>query len=203
MCRFLSTPRARCLWLFESEAHTIYARTGWRPLSTDFDAYKLLQVDPQADDIVVEAAFRALARRYHPDNHAGDSQRMADINRAYDLLRTPVRRRRYDREHHLMAVGPGTASVEPPPTNGAAENPAPNPAAYAGVNGQSKQPSVSLIDFGRYRGWSLKDLAQHDPDYLRWLARSSGGVRYRNLIQQLLPEEAEAETGKLTRRRRG
>lgn len=168
-------------------------------MSIDFDAYKSLQVDPQADDIVVEAAFRALARRYHPDNHAGDSQRMADINRAYDLLRTPVRRRRYDREHHLMAVGPGATSVQPPPTNGAA----PNAAVHAGVNGQRQQPPENAIDFGRYRGWTLKDLAKHDPDYLRWLARSSGGVRYRNEIQQLLPEESEPETGKLTRRNRG
>lgn len=173
-------------------------------VSTDFDAYKLLQVDPQADDIVVEAAFRALARRYHPDNHGGDSQRMADINKAYDLLRTPVRRRRYDREHHLRAVGPGIASVEPPPntpvpTNGAASR----AAANAGVSGQRQEPSQPAIDFGRYRGWTLKDLAKHDPDYLRWLARSSGGVRYRNLIQQLLPEEAEPDTGKLKQRHRG
>lgn len=171
-------------------------------MSTDFDAYKLLQVDPQADDIVVEAAFRALARRYHPDNHGGDSQRMADINKAYDLLRTPVRRRRYDREH-LMPVGPGTASIEPPPanpppTNGAASR----GTAYGGVSGQKQQPAQAAIDFGRYRGWTLKDLAKHDPDYLRWLARSSGGVRYRNLIQQLLPEESEAEPGKLTPRHR-
>ncbi|MGH2489382.1 MAG: DnaJ domain-containing protein [Candidatus Limnocylindria bacterium] len=168
-------------------------------VATDFDAYKLLQVDPQADDIVVEAAFRALARRYHPDNHGGDSQRMADINKAYDLLRTPVRRRRYDRDRHLTPVGPGTSSVEPPPTNGAvAKSP-----GYAGVNSQRQQPSQSVIDFGRYRGWALKDLAKHDPDYLRWLARSSGGVRYRNLIQQLLPEKSEPVPTKLTPRHRG
>lgn len=176
-------------------------------MSTDIDAYKLLQVDPQADDIVVEAAFQALSRRYDPDNGGGDSERLADITKAYDLLRTPVRRRRYDREHHLMPVGPGTASVEPPPTNGAATNPTPNsgrtPRANETVNGQRQQSSPTAIDFGRYRGWALKDLAKEDPDYLRWLARSSGGVRYRNLIHQLLPEEPEPEPGKLTKRHRG
>src|SRR5688572_2515637 len=91
MCCSLATVGARFLWHFRSDRHTIYARTGVEVVSTDFDAYKLLQVDPQADDIVVEAAFRALARRYHPDNHAGDAARMADINKAYDLLRTPLR----------------------------------------------------------------------------------------------------------------
>jgi len=159
-------------------------------LSTDFDAYRTLQVLPDADDIVVEAAFRALARRYHPDNHVGDPSRMADINRAYDLVRTPVRRRRYDRERHLTPVGPGPASVQPPPTNGAVP--------YAEANGNG-QPAFSVVDFGRYQGWTLKDLAKQDPDYLRWLARSSGGVRYRYQIHQLLPEEPEPALGKLRR----
>ena len=172
-------------------------------MSSDFDAYKQLQVDPQADDIVVEAAFQALARRYHPDN-GGDLQRMADISKAYDLLRTPVRRRRYDREHHLTPVGPGTVSIEPPPADPAPTNGIPSrPAVHAGAGSQRQQPSQPAIDFGRYRGWTLKDLAKHDPDYLRWLARSSGGVRYRNAIHQLLPDEAEPEPGKLTPRHRG
>jgi hypothetical protein len=49
------------------------------------------------------------------------------------------------------------------------------------------------IDFGRYEGWRLKDLARHDPDYLRWLSRHSSGVRYRNQITALLgADEAPA-----------
>jgi hypothetical protein len=42
------------------------------------------------------------------------------------------------------------------------------------------------IDFGRYAGWRLKDLAKQDPDYLRWLSRHSSGVRFRNQIIALL-----------------
>lgn len=180
-------------------------------MSIDFDAYKTLQVDPQADDVVVEAAFRALARLYDPDTKAGDSARLADINRAYDLLRTPVRRRRYDRERKLKPVGPGSAPATPasseqpsPPTNGAAPRavrPVADYEAPTRSNGRP-QPAATAIDFGRYRGWSLKDLAKHDPDYLRWLARSSGGYRYRNAILQLLPDEPEPDPGKLTRRHR-
>jgi curved DNA-binding protein CbpA len=156
-------------------------------LSTDFDAYRTLQIVPDADDIVVEAAFRVLARRYHPDGQKGDAARMAEINRAYDQLRTPIRRRRYDRERHLTPVGPGAASVQPPPTNGYAQ---------AANNGNGHMPS-NVVDFGRYEGWTLKDLAKHDPDYLRWLSRSSGGIRYRYQIHELLPDEHEAATAKL------
>jgi hypothetical protein len=46
-------------------------------------------------------------------------------------------------------------------------------------------------------GWTLKDLAKHDPDYLRWLSRSSGGVRYRNQIHELLPDEREEAPAKM------
>lgn len=161
-------------------------------MSIDLDAYKTLQVLPQADDVVVEAAFRALARLYDPETTAGDSARLADINRAYDLLRTPVRRRRYDRERKRKPVGPGAAEAMRPVA--LYEAPAPS-------NG-STQPAAGVIDFGRYRGWSLKDLAKHDPDYLRWLARSSGGHGYRNAILQLLPEEPAPETVKLPRSHR-
>jgi curved DNA-binding protein CbpA len=157
-------------------------------LSTEFDAYRTLQIVPDADDIVVEAAFRVLARRYHPDGQKGDATRMAEINRAYDQLRTPIRRRRYDRERHLTPVGPGSASIQPPPTNGYA--------AQAATNGDG-HTAFNVVDFGRYQGWTLKDLAKHDPDYLRWLSRSSGGIRYRYQIHELLPDEREAATAKL------
>jgi uncharacterized protein (DUF3820 family) len=44
------------------------------------------------------------------------------------------------------------------------------------------------VDFGRYAGWTLKDLLRHDPDYLRWLYRHSSGVRYRYQIARMLPD---------------
>jgi len=34
----------------------------------------------------------------------------------------------------------------------------------------------------------LRDLARRDPDYLRWLARHSSGIRYRTAIEQVLRE---------------
>ncbi len=54
------------------------------------DAYATLGLEPSADPEAVTAAYRALAKRWHPD-HAGDgaeaSRRMAAINAAYDALR--------------------------------------------------------------------------------------------------------------------
>jgi curved DNA-binding protein CbpA len=36
------------------------------------DPYKILQVDSEAEDEVIQAAYRRLARKYHPDVNPGD-----------------------------------------------------------------------------------------------------------------------------------
>ena len=64
------------------------------------DLYAELGVTPQAEPEVIRAAFRALARRYHPDRQTGASAqmaaKMARINHAYDVLGQADRRRAYD-----------------------------------------------------------------------------------------------------------
>ena len=56
----------------------------------------------------------------------------------------------------------------------------------------SYDPDRALIlDFGRYAGWCIGDLARHDPDYLRWLCRHSSGLRFRDAIMRVLPGEPD------------
>jgi len=64
------------------------------------DLYETLQVSPRADLDVIEAAYRALARRYHPDRDPSPdaTARMARINHAWEVLRDPERRAAYDAE---------------------------------------------------------------------------------------------------------
>ena len=63
------------------------------------DPYKVLQVDPGADDDLIEAAFKRLAKRYHPDVTADPEAqaRMVQLNLARAMLRDPVRRAAVDR----------------------------------------------------------------------------------------------------------
>lgn len=65
---------------------------------TDF--YKILQVDPEADPDVIEAAYKRLARKYHPDlNKSPDAnQRMKEINLAYEVLGDEGSRLEYHEE---------------------------------------------------------------------------------------------------------
>ena len=141
-------------------------------MPTEPDAYRTLQVDPVADDVVIWAAYRALVRRYGPDGTNPNAGRTLAIERAFDELREPARRRAYDAHRtSLRPVGPGhdyEVTSQPQAT--------------------SQAPSGVVIDFGRYAGWRLEDLVRHDADYVRWLARHSSGIRFRTAIKQLIPD---------------
>jgi hypothetical protein len=61
--------------------------------------YQILGLLPDAEDIVIKAAYRVLAQRYHPDKNVGDpvaAERMAEINEAYEVLSDPVKKSEYD-----------------------------------------------------------------------------------------------------------
>ena len=138
------------------------------------DAYGILQVQPFAEDVVIHAAYHALARRYHPDGQSPDAERMQQINSAFEMLRDGVRRQLYDqRWAQAIPIEVGAAS--------------PRATVFSPPNEQT--PGTTVVDFGRYAGWRLGDLLRHDADYVRWLARHSSGIRYRAAIKQLLPRE--------------
>jgi molecular chaperone DnaJ len=64
------------------------------------DYYKTLGVDRSADEKAIRAAYRKLARKYHPDVNAGDKtaeNKFKEVNEAYDVLSDPEKRRMYDR----------------------------------------------------------------------------------------------------------
>jgi curved DNA-binding protein CbpA len=137
-----------------------------------FDPYAVLQVLPNADQEVVHAAFKALALKYHPDHDATRraAEKMAELNRAYAILRDERSRATHDRSQRRTVAGVsvaesvGTGAVPPPAT---------------------RSPG-SVLTFGRYAGWSLRDLARRDPEYLLWLSRHSSGIRYRTEIYGIL-----------------
>ena len=63
------------------------------------DPYTVLGVSRSADLTEIKAAWRTMAKKLHPDQNRGDpnaQSRFTEVGRAYDLLKDPDKRRRYD-----------------------------------------------------------------------------------------------------------
>ena len=89
---------------------------------------------------------------------------MAELNEAYRLVRDAGSRERHDRARaRTHAFAPRAASA-------------------IGRRRRRARPRGHQLEFGRYAGWTLRDLARQDPDYLRWLSRHASGLRYRTEI---------------------
>ena len=86
------------------------------------DCYAILGIPIDADQAAIRAAYRVLARRYHPDTGTGSAtEQFHQIARAYHTLSNPWRRERYDRDH---SVALRTAQVIPRPAALYQESPA-------------------------------------------------------------------------------
>jgi curved DNA-binding protein CbpA len=143
--------------------------------------YRVLMLAENADREIVSTVYRKLAQRYHPDvdPSAEAAHRMAEINEAYAVLRDPVKRAKYDawltarrdrrqadrfiRQQGDVAYGPAGAPVGP--------------------------PQGSVVDFGRYAGWTLGQIKRQDPQFLEWLQHAPAGRQLRDEIARLLGQK--------------
>src|SRR5262245_41269277 len=180
--RWAWIPRRACPTCRVRPAPTRPAADARRTTTRDMpelDAYKTLQVDPEADEEVIRAAYRGLARKFHPDVAPGPeaAARMADINAAWELIGDPDARRRYD-EARLgtsgRATSQATARAGPAPAKPAAPPP-PQTVSSDWTSGRSTsgggydasmrsaeglgaagpppgRPSGSVLNFGRFAG---------------------------------------------------
>lgn len=66
----------------------------------EYNYYDILEVSQNASKEVIKAAYKALAKRYHPDTNNGQPFRngidMVLINEAYEVLSDDIKRKKYD-----------------------------------------------------------------------------------------------------------
>ncbi len=226
------------------------------------DPYKALQVDPEAEAEVIEAAYRRLARKYHPDvsRDPESHEKMIAINKAWEQLRDPIKRAAVDRGRMRTSGNaawvaaadaqtrtarmapappvhdepPGRATTKSPgatqlagaspgpggsanrpfgsmsdPADSTASSAAAGPGPRAWTTGRVPiggfssgatsrpdgegasgpppgHPSGSVLNFGRYAGWSLGEIARTEVEYLEWLDRMPIGRTYQQEIDEIL-----------------
>lgn len=127
------------------------------------DHYAALGIDPTADPEVIAAAYRALAKKYHPDTGAttgtASAERFSEIQQAYEVLGSPETRRQYDAElleatqheldEHLARkqrkIASATAAPQPPLPDLGGIRPERRSGKRAGWN-----PSVNLREMGPF-----------------------------------------------------
>lgn len=86
--------------------------------------YKILQISPQASTEVIEAAYRALMKKHHPDKvdaaHKKEAEKEARrLNKAREILTDQTTRDSYDRDRlrrHAEKVSVSNPVVTPSPT---------------------------------------------------------------------------------------
>ena len=215
------------------------------------DPYKVLQVDPEAEDEVIAAAYRRLARKYHPDTAAGAEAvgRMQGINAAWEVLGDPRRRAAHDRQRAVDAAmarsaaetgasgggtgaarsttgaastggratrGPGPASSPDPVPETVSRDWSSGRSTIGGGYDQSMRKADgqgaagpppgnaagSVMNFGRYSGWSLGEISRSDLEYLEWLDRMPIGRPYRDEIDAILRQAGRRRSAEAEKRDR-
>jgi len=162
------------------------------------DPYRVLDVPPDADAATISRAYWKLAKQFHPDRNGSALGRrlMLVVNEAYETLKNPERRAAWDRTRQA-AAGRGLAAESRPPTGPSRTTATPTPHAPAppivpppgpilrrmaqqagadqGADGRSRP---STLEFGRYAGRTIPEVATLDPDYLQWFIRTPLGRSY-------------------------
>ncbi|HEY8999635.1 MAG TPA: molecular chaperone DnaJ [Candidatus Saccharimonadales bacterium] len=73
------------------------------------DYYEVLGVGKDASADEIKKAFRRAAIQHHPDKEGGDEAKFKEVNEAYEVLKDPSKRQRYDQFGHA-GVGGSAAS---------------------------------------------------------------------------------------------
>lgn len=94
------------------------------------DYYEVLGIGKSASADEIKKAFRKAAVQHHPDKEGGDESKFKEINEAYEVLKDPSKRQRYDQFGHAGVGGNGGGDP------------------FAGFGGQGQNVNFDFGDMG-------------------------------------------------------
>ena len=158
----LKCPLCRVKWDWDPSSPTRIA----------LDYYELLQVSPNADLDVIDAAYRRLARKHHPDtsNDPLAGRTMALLNEAASVLTDVGKRGAYDATRagsDVRRQRPGSQTPRPSDSSSSATT--------SGVNRQPKDSDVDELG-AHTRQPEVTIEASTTPDSRRRISSSSGWI---------------------------
>src|ERR1051326_6956439 len=158
------------------------------------DYYKILQVDPLAEEEVVEAAYRRLARKYHPDVYDGPdaSERMRVLNLAYSIIGTAANRYAYDSARQREAAR--QAELEALAQQSMSRRTTTGRQRAVSADMLAQQGTASRITTGRQRAVSAETLAQHAAGSTSMAAHPRSRAAAMKRMQSKVPS-VKASTG--------
>ena len=148
------------------------------------DLYEVLQVHPSAEQEAIEAVYRRLARKYHPDTNASPdaTEVMIRLNHAYEVLRDSAKRAAYDRERRQSLrssspaptwrrspSGEGPRSQQSPGSSAATLGPRGSVFTYTGM-GKTNSVPFEIAAFP----WNLYFRTSWTGHFALWVCGSRG-----------------------------
>ncbi|HXP49199.1 MAG TPA: DnaJ domain-containing protein [Bacteroidia bacterium] len=68
-----------------------------------FDYYQILQVKPTATHAEIKAAYRRLAKLFHPDKNPFEEEKFRQVKEAYETLIHTAKRNKYDAKRNYQS----------------------------------------------------------------------------------------------------
>ncbi len=138
--------------------------------------YEILQVNPRADQEIIERVYRLMVKRYHPDNaYTGDAEQFKMLNEAYRVLSDPEKRATYDGNHKSADAYQNNIpnALQPGSTGGErTTRQAILLMLYFTRRRDSMKPGVGIIDLEELLG-----LPEKETEFHTWYLKEKGWIQ--------------------------